>query len=131
MEVLGIIIFALIIGSLFFYGFKKRGPWGSFWSFILILFLGMWAVDLWVTPYGPQYWGIAWFDMLFVGFLFAFLLAAATPTHYDRLKKRNLTEKELAEAQQEEAIGSSVAIGIFFWFMLLFFIVLLVIGLFG
>jgi len=130
MGILAIILFALLIGSLFFYGFKRTGPWGSFWSFILILFLGMWLVDIWVTPYGPEYWGVAWLDLLFAGLLLALLLAAATPTPYVPPRNREITDRELVKAQEAEVVRGSVAIGIFFWIMLLLFVTLVLIGLF-
>lgn len=131
MEVLAIVIFALVIGSLFFFGFKRTGPWGSFWSFILILFLGMWIVDIWVSPYGPQYYGIAWLDLLLVGLLLAFLLAAATPTTYVPPEGRDITDAELVKIQQREMSRWPTAIGVFFWIMLLFFISLVLIGIFA
>jgi len=131
MAVLAIIFYALLIGSLFYFGFRRTGPWGSFWSFILILFLGMWLADIWVTPYGPEYWGIAWFDLLFVGLLFALILAAATPTRYVPPKDREITDKELVEAQRSEMAGGAVALGIFFWIMLILFFGLALFGLFA
>jgi hypothetical protein len=49
-EIIAILIFAFAIGATFYYGFKKTGTWGSFWSFFLILFLGMWLLSVWVDP---------------------------------------------------------------------------------
>lgn len=129
MEVIAIIFFAIIIGALFFFGLRRTGPWGSFWSFILILFLGMWLVQIWVVPYGPQYWGVAWLDLLLVGFLLALLLAAASPTRYVPPRDRDITDEELIKAQKTEMARGPAALDIFFWIMLLFFIVLVLIGL--
>jgi hypothetical protein len=127
LEILSIILISIFIGSIFYYGFKTTGPWGSFWSFLLILFFGMWIADIWVDPYGPVYWGVAWFDILFVGLLLAFLLAAATPS---RRAYRNdgLTETEMVEAAKAET-GGVAALGVFFWLMMLMFLVIIGIGL--
>lgn len=129
MAFIAILIYALLIGSLFFFGLRKTGPWGSFWSFLLILFMGMWLADIWVTPYGPEYLGVAWLDLLIVGFLFALLLAAASPANYKHPKGREISDHELVEAQKAEVTGGVVALGTFFWFMLTFFIALAFIGL--
>ncbi|HKK40474.1 MAG TPA: hypothetical protein VJ949_13720, partial [Cryomorphaceae bacterium] len=105
-EVIGIVVIALLIGAIFFYGFKNTGPWGSLWSFILIIFLGVLFVDVLAEPVGPLWYGVAWFDLIFVGFLFAFLLAAATPT---RPPRRD--EQLVAEEVRSEESGAAVALG--------------------
>lgn len=118
-EFIGALVVAIIIGSLFYYGFKRTGPWGSSWSFFLVLFLGIWMLGIWTDPYGPEYWSIAWFDFIFVGLLFAFLMAAATPDF--RRRKPKTEDTAIAEGV--------VAISIFFWFLILFFLIAIILGL--
>lgn len=79
-EIIAIIVVALLITAVFSYGFRSRGPWGTFWTFFLVLLLGIWLVAIWIQPIGPVWYRIAWVDLLFVGLLFALLLAASTPT---------------------------------------------------
>lgn len=120
-------IIAILFAAIFSYGFKRRGPWGNFWSFFLILFLIIWVADIWVTPEAPQwvYWNnVAWFPLLMFGLIIALLLAAATPTH--RPPKPGI-EPETAPTEPEEA--AIAIIGVFFWIMLIFLIGAIIAGL--
>lgn len=125
-EIIGAIVVALIIGAIFYYGFKSSGPWGTFWAFFLVLFFIIWIAALATDPYGPVYWGIAWFDLFIIGLLFALLLAAATPTRADRSKYREYYTTT-PEAEEEAAGKTAVAIGIWFWAMIILFIVIAVV----
>lgn len=112
-QITAVILIALLVGSLFYYGFRRRGPWGTFWSFILIIFLGVLLFDVYADPVGPIYYGIAWFDLIVIGILFAFLLGAAGR----RYPKDPATEPETADAG-----GAAIAIGYFFWGLVIFFL---------
>lgn len=103
--ILGTILVAILISALFYYAFNARGPWGSFWSFFLVLLLIIWAASLWVRPIGPVYWGVAWIPLFFVGLLFALLLAAI-PTSDTRDVIR---EDEIAEAERERQVNPTEA----------------------
>lgn len=120
--VLGIIVLALLIGLIFYYGFKSRGPWGSFWTFFLVIFFGIWIAALWVNPVGPIYWGVAWLDLIFVGILLALILAAASP-----LKKKDFEDPE-AKVTTERYNHTGAVVGAFFWIMLLFFVLAVIAG---
>ncbi|MFW6226518.1 MAG: hypothetical protein ACOC31_00285 [Bacteroidota bacterium] len=125
MDYLGIFYFiflALAITALFSYGFRSRGPWGSFWTFFLILFLAIWAADVWIAPTGP-YWGdIYWFPPLAVGLHIALLLAAATPS------PRARAEADVSASEDET--DAVVAIGGFFWIILILLFIAAIAGLF-
>lgn len=131
-ELLGILLLAVILAALFFYGLGRTGPWGSFWSFLLIILLGIWVVDLWIEPYGPIYWGVAWLDLLLVGLVFALLLAAASPPR--RRRRRDPRAEFQEEAAREDRLrrgdepSAAVAIGGFFWILMLVFLVLIFLG---
>jgi hypothetical protein len=114
-EIFLIILAALIIGALFHFGFKSTGPWGSFWFFFLVLMLAGLAAEAWIKPIGPVYWNISWGPVLFVIFLFALLMVAATPPRLGRRLKRteNVQETDAPEA-------AIVTISLFFWAFLLF-----------
>jgi len=109
LAILFIAIGALIIGAIFYYLFRSSGPWGSFWSFLLILILAGIAANAWIAPVGPYYQGVTWFPVLFVILLFALLIAAATPPRRTRIESE--IEKEEPEA---------IALGGFFWILLIF-----------
>jgi hypothetical protein len=125
LEIIGIVLIALFVGWIFYYGFKKTGPWGSFWSFILIIFLGTLFVDAWAEPLGPLYYGVAWFDLIFVGLIFAFFLAAATPR-----SPRKRDEQIIVEEAPAETGSAAAALGVFFWFLLIFFLIAIFFGIF-
>ena len=113
------IVIALLVGALFYYVFRTAGPWGSFWTFLLILILAGLAAEIWVEPIGPAMYEVAWIPVLFVILLFAILLAAATPSR----STRNLPPETEAELESDVA-----AIGGFFWLLLIILAVAVIIG---
>ena len=115
MTVFGIlltILLALCVGSIFYYVFKSTGPWGTFWSFIIILILAGLAAEAWITPIGPVTWGVAWAPTLLAIIVISLLLAAASPPR----DARKSTGPTAEPANKEEA--AAVAIGGFFWLLL-------------
>jgi len=118
LEIIITILAAVIVGVAFYYIFSTRGPWGTLWSFLLILILVGLAAEAWINPVGPVYWGVAWIPTLFVIILFALLLsAAASPL---RRPRRPLTETEEEEMEEEGVIALS---GFFWIFMIILFAV--------
>lgn len=126
--IIGALVIALIIGAIFYYGFKRRGPW-SFWVFLLILFFAAWAGSFWIEPAGPVIWGFAWLPLFFWVFILAVAIAAAggdqTTTRYDRTADVETTDPELSEGDA----GAAAAFGIFFWFLLGILIAAVLVGL--
>jgi hypothetical protein len=117
LEIAAVLLVVFLVGSFVFYGLKRRGPWGSFWTFILVIFLGVILFDLWSEPIGPLYYGIAWVDLVIVSLIFAFLLAAATPGA-PPVKK----EEDAVSTDSPGARNTAVAVGMFFWFLVALFI---------
>ncbi|MFP4025473.1 MAG: hypothetical protein ACLFVR_13195 [Thiohalospira sp.] len=113
LAILFVAIGALIIGTIFYYVFRYPGPWGSLWSFLLILILAGIAANAWITPVGPYYQGVSWFPVLFVILLFAILIAAATPP-----PSRTRVESEI---EREEP--KVVVLGGFFWVLMIFLLI--------
>jgi hypothetical protein len=118
------VIIALIIGSIFSFGFKRSGPWGAFWIFVLLLFFAALAARLWITPIGPTYYGFAWLPTIFFVFLFALLLSASSEPNYPG--RNQLRE---ATAVPEEEIKTGPVLGIFFWIMMVFLLIAIIAGL--
>lgn len=118
----GVFLVALLIGLalalLFAYGLGRPGPWDGFLWVFLIVFLGAWAIGLWVEPVGPVVWGVAWVPIFFGALLLALLIAAVPPTTH--------TGPPAPEAEPERA-ETAAAVGLFFWVLLmgLFFVILL------
>jgi hypothetical protein len=89
----------LTVASVFFLG--KRGPWGSIWTFFLVLFLTLCTVSIYIAPIGPVYWGVAWIPITIAGIIVTILLIAAMPhpVHSDIQVNRNTnTTKPVAES---------------------------------
>lgn len=123
-EFIILILIAVVIGSIFYYGFKRGGPWNLLWVF-LILFLVAWAGRLWIAPAGPVYWGYAWLPVIFWVLLIALLIAAASPEEDHRTAQRNPEDREeVAET------GGKTAFGTFFWLLFLALITIILVGLF-
>jgi hypothetical protein len=58
---------------------RKKGPWGSAWTFFLVIFLVLWAVSIYLAPVGPTYQGVSWAPLIIAGILLSLLLIAAMP----------------------------------------------------
>ncbi len=101
------LIIALLFTSIFFFGFRNRGPWGTFWSFFLIIFLVVWGAAVWFTDLGPVWMDIAWAPLLFIGLIMAAVLAAATPPERP--------ERTIVEEPTTPPGASGGAITVFFW----------------
>ncbi len=115
---------ALIITLFFTYVLRIKGPWGTFWTFFLIILLAVFAADVWVEPMGPYYKDVYWLPPLAVGLIIALLLASTTPSPKTRSR---LAGKEKENNEEE---SSALALGTFFWFVLIFMLVLVVLGFF-
>lgn len=125
-EVIIVLFIALIIGSAFFYGLRRRGPWGAFWVFLIILILAAWAGRLWLTPAGPLFWGYGWLPVIFWVFIIALLIAIASPSEEERtVDYEPDTRTEITEGDERTA----AAFGLFFWLLLLILIVAIIVGL--
>lgn len=125
-EIIIVFFIALFIAGLFSYGFKRTGPWGGFWIFLLLLFLVAWAARLWVLPVGPVFWGFGWIATIFVVIIFALLVAAASGTA-NRPGEGMVVEKISAEGRTEET-RPALGFGIFFWMLMLILVFAILMG---
>jgi hypothetical protein len=106
---------------------KARGPWGSFWTFFSITLLGALTAYLWVAPMGPELGDVYWLPPLVVGVLIAFLLAATSPPA-PPLTRIDEPDDEITT---DTSTATAIAVGNFFWFVLIFLIILVAIGYFN
>jgi hypothetical protein len=115
------LVVALLIGLVFFV-IMGRSPWkGFFWAFLAI-FLFSWAAGVWIRPFGPSIWGVTWLPFLVFGFLLALIIAATVPPRPRRPGPDVLERGEAAS----EPDATHVAVGVFFWVLLLGLLVALV-----
>lgn len=131
---LGTILVAILISALFYYAFNARGPWGSFWSFFLVLLLIIWAASLWVRPIGPMYWGVAWIPLFLVGLVFALLLAAIpTSDTGNEARRGEMIDEEMpvdrAEVNRRQDLNRTAAtVSGLFWVFMVILLLIIIIG---
>ncbi len=116
---------AFLITLFFTFLLKNRGPWGTFWTFFVIVLLAVFAADVWIGPIGPYFYeDVYWVPPLAVGLLIALLLAATTPSPKTR-SELDLERKEIADDQ------TRITVGVFFWFLFVILLVLIIAGMFN
>ena len=113
------LLIALVIGFLlvllFSALFRDRTPWGNFWIFLLVVFLVTWAGGIWIAPFGPTIFNVAWLPFLIVGIFITLLLAATVPARPSRPQKGTIEEAKRTEAAESALTGLTL----FFWIALI------------
>ena len=117
-ELLFALVMGLLIAAVFAYGLRRPGPWGGFLWLFLVVFLGAWAVGLWVEPVGPAVWGVAWFPIVF-GALIIALIVAAIPEPGIRLRET---------PPPDEAEAAAAGVGLLFWLLIALLVVVIGFG---
>lgn len=118
-----LIALVLTISSAFFLG--NRGPWGSMWTFFLVLFLALSTVSIYVAPIGPMYRGIAWVPIVVAGVIVTVLLIAAMPHSVDKKPARGEKEGDDITASAE---FPTTPVGRFFWVLIILLVIAIIIG---
>lgn len=122
-EFLFALVIAFILSLIFSMIFRGYG-WGmGFLLFFVILFLVTWTGGVWVTPFGPIWYGVPWLSFLFVGLLIALIMAALIP---DNRRRRKIHRPEIEEAEAEAETW--LAIDAFFWVLMIALFIALITG---
>jgi len=120
--------FALVIGFLLVLLvsalFRDRTPWGSFWIFLLVVFLVTWAGGIWIGPFGPTFFEVAWLPFLIVGIFITVLLASTVPPRTSRPQKGTIEEAKRAEAPESVLAGLTL----FFWIALILTLIAIILA---
>ena len=118
-----LVLIAFLITFFFSFMLRKSGPWGTFWTFFIIIFLVVAAAYLWIGPVGPRFMEeIYWVPPLAVGLIIALILAATSPPPKTK-SELEIQKKEIAEGKK-----ATLALGTFFWFLLGFMMILVIAG---
>ena len=130
---LAVIVISILISSAFYYALNARGPWGSFWTFFLILLLVVWASSLWIRPIGPAFYGVSWVPLFFAGLVIAILLAAippASPHHKHRSpNKKEETDSRPEDGKKGRDLNRTLAmVSGFFWILIIFLMIVIIFG---
>jgi len=125
LDLLFALVFALLLTGIFTAAFRRRGPWDIWWGFLLVIFLGIWAAGLWITPvpFAPTWLTLSWLPALIVGIFLALLLAAATPPQPPRTPPTRRTA-----AREEVEDVTLIALDVFFWVLVVGLIISIVVA---
>lgn len=120
----------LTLVSAFFLG--RRGPWGSIWTFFLVLFLTLCTVSIYIAPVGPVYWGVAWIPITAAGIIVTILLIAAMPhprSNDDILNSGNEAGRDKSVTKPVPKTASPVTpVGRFFWVLVILLFIAIMVG---
>jgi hypothetical protein len=84
-------------------GLRLR-PGRPVWAMFVVLFLGIWAGGMWMTPIGPTHFGVTWLPFLLIAILLAVLVVVLNP-------QARRTQRAEIELEREVVVG----LGLFFW----------------
>jgi hypothetical protein len=103
------LLMALVLTLLFMMLYNARGQWSDLFFFFIIVFLGTWSGQLWITPRGTETGtnAIAWLPLIMVSLVFAFLVMALMPP--GSIRPAENPGKDATD--REKMFG----LGIFFW----------------
>lgn len=126
-QLLAVVLAALFFTTISLFVFHSRGPWGSYWSSFLLMFLGIWAAQVWIEPIGPVWAGVAWLPLLLAGVYLSVLLIPVGPAPQDQPEQQNETMQKQHIKQRKEDWTFRV-LNASFWLMLLLFVLVVVLG---
>jgi hypothetical protein len=122
-DLLFVLFWALILTFIFAVGFRRQSWGGGLVIFFLILFLATWAGGVWITPFGPLWWGVSWLPFIFVGIVIALLLT--TTIRPDRVRPR---ERGGVDVESRPDTETLVALDAFMWVLICGLLVAIIAG---
>jgi hypothetical protein len=110
-EFIVVMVLSGVVAFLFMTGFDRVGPWGIFWTF-LVLFVATWAIGAWTGPVGPSIWNVYWLPYLIAAALLGGLFYLVVPP---------APSGDTEESDSRERIGTAIvlAVGGAFWLLLI------------
>lgn len=103
------LVFTAILVAIFGRGGYEEGGWATALIVFGVLFLTSWAGGVWLTPVGPQLFGVPWLPFVLMGFVAALLLSAMSPARPPRTMRE---AREQADAQEVVATTASAFVWI-------------------
>jgi hypothetical protein len=94
----------------------SKRPLRGLWIVFILLFLTTWSGQLWIAPIGPRLGGVAWIPLAGMALLFLFFLLAIIP------------KAPRVDSEGKEVDGPLVALGIFFWIIIVLLIFSIAVG---
>lgn len=130
--ILSVLLIAILISVVFFYAFNTKGPWGSFWTFFLVILFCVWIANLWIRPAGPIFYGIGWIILATTGLLVALLLAAVPSAHSHQKEVRTEKKQDVPDPESETRYQNfsrtTATISGIFWILMVILLVIILLG---
>lgn len=123
LDFLIIVALAFLIAVIFVVVLKAAGPWGSFWTFYLVLLLGILAAAFWIKPVESSMDEVSWGMMAVVGLSLALILALAGSNPAAQ-RKRNAISGKIVPADPDAAERVNAA----FWIVISILLTAIIIG---
>jgi NADH:ubiquinone oxidoreductase subunit 6 (subunit J) len=125
--IIAALLIALLVTIITSFVFKTKGPWGTRWSFFIILFLSLWAASLYVRNVGPAYYGVSWWPMLFVAVVLSALLISIIP---DANHWRDESIRTTADPSDTTRLSNVTIRPVtkFFWVLVILLVMAIIIG---
>lgn len=105
---------------------EKRKTFDLLWLFALLL-LPVWAFSLWIPPYGPSFYGVAFLVPLVVGLTVIGILASTAPNRYFDNRRFRQGEEPIDRVSQKD-IKWIHSFNIVVWIMLLVLLLAILTG---
>ncbi|MFP4086993.1 MAG: hypothetical protein ACLFUL_09385 [Desulfobacteraceae bacterium] len=112
MDFLIALLIALLLTAIFAGILRGHRFGAALIFFFVVLLLATWAGGVWITPLGPEIWGVKWLSFVLVGLFFALVLTVALPPDPGRRTKTQPV------AQTPESAAPVVLFGLFFWVLI-------------
>ena len=123
------LVIAFLLALLFSGLTKSKGPWNNFWALFFVIALTIWVASLWITPIGPRWYGVAWADLLIVGTLLVFLIAATSEGSQTYRQSYDQQDKEVDIVAESKKDPTAITMfGVFFWIFIASLVALAIVG---
>jgi hypothetical protein len=112
------LVFGLVVAGLM--GWRRRrdeavrGASQGVLFAIIVVFLGAWVGGVWLAPFGPTLWGVAWLPFVLSGLFVALFMLAVTSPIRNIDPGRSIREGDLAAVPARVVVFSH-----FFWILLI------------
>lgn len=95
-------------------GYETQAATSSLLFLFIILFLPIWALGSWMTPFGPMVHGAYWGPFALMGFLFALLILTLAPV---RDHSENTLDEDAMGKQARDAAAAGWGASVFWAFL--------------
>jgi hypothetical protein len=106
---------------------EESGVLSAVFMFTL-LFLALWASAAWMTPWGPELWGVSWVGLMVIGFVVALMMLAASWRPGSREPSYAGMDLGARVKAEEAQMKSAEGFGLMFWVLVSILLIAAVFG---